>query len=163
MNRYLQESSQYLLPAVVFIPVRTHLGWIDFSFTKRKLGSCVLFESRRTELMKGLRLEAEAKYRHSTWKANKDAEPKRPLMHTNVCVWVKCESNGTWRLGTCIKIYLFSNLKKSAPAHPRRGRCSQNKSVMLSISNLTPVWVCKGMKIWQGTMRYEKIWYDKMR
>ena len=66
MNRYLQESSQYLLPAVVFTPVRTHLGGIDFSFTKRKLGSCVLFESRRTELMKGLRLEAEAKYRHST-------------------------------------------------------------------------------------------------
>ena len=36
--------------------------------------------------MEGLRLEAEAEYRHSTWKANKDAEPKRPLMHTNVCV-----------------------------------------------------------------------------
>ena len=71
-----------------------------------------------------------------------------------MCVWVKCESNGTWRLGTCIKIYLFSNLKKSAPAHPRRGRCSQNKSVMLSISNLTPVWVCKGMKIWQDAIRY---------
>ena len=110
MNRYLQESSQYLLPAVVFIPVRTHFGWNDFSFTKRKLGSCVLFESRRTELMKGLRFEAEAKYRHSTWKANKDAEPKRPLMHTcvcvSVCVWVKCEPNGTWRLCTCIKIEL---------------------------------------------------------
>ena len=72
-------------------------------------------------------------------------------------VWVKCESNGTWRLGTCIKIYLFSNLKKSAPAHPRRGRCSQNKSVMLPISNLTPVWVCKGMKIWPDTIRYVEV------
>ena len=87
-------------------------------------------------------------------------KPKRPLMHTNIhgSSWIN-RSAGPMSLEDWARAseYFFSHLKKSAPAHPRRGRCSQNKSVMLSISNLTPVWVCKGMKIWQDTIRYVEV------
>ena len=64
-----------------------------------------------------LGLEAQAEYRHSTWRLNKNAEPQRPLMslmHTTVygSSWIN-RMRVQWhlKLGACIKTYIFFRSK----------------------------------------------------